>query len=242
MVTTFVALGLCWRYPVWQYIAWLLGSVLTATLAYKLLRFPLLSHVIAFMALASDIWLTGKYLLYAPGRYRDCVLAVIDLPLLGTIMLPAGMCLVSALIWISGYHCRKTCTLVLGVSLIAILALVRAYNLGEELRIAGIERVTKEYEPLVSAIKHYKVDKGKAPDTLEDLVPTYIARLPEQRRILSGASRGYGVDASGRWSLELRYCEGISQARLMYYQEGEWYPPTLRRINHWVSTLERISL
>jgi hypothetical protein len=62
----------------------------------------------------------------------------------------------------------------------------------------------ERYEPLVHALSEFRSDRGKYPDSLEELVPAYLPALPKGDANQRPSDPEYGSAADG-YSLSFRY-------------------------------------
>jgi len=77
-------------------------------------------------------------------------------------------------------------------------------NSADEAREEAIERFARETEPLIVAIKAYEHQHGAAPESLEQLVPGFLAAIPET-----------GLPAAPRWGYsQARWADGTVEWRL----------------------------
>jgi len=74
-------------------------------------------------------------------------------------------------------------------------------------RIAHLERVAADSGPLINAIRRFESAEGRAPGSLEALVPAYISGLPSEWARLD--DRLYFVHPDGSWHLAV-YLEAFS--------------------------------
>ena len=109
--------------------------------------------------------------------------------------------------------------------------------LSEVARMAAFARVARSAEPLVAALREFTRDEGRAPESLDELVPAYIERVP---RTLGSAGRfKYRRHASGLtpsdvttkepldtgpWSLILPCGRGVLNWDVFVYWPTEQYP------------------
>lgn len=106
----------------------------------------------------------------------------------------------------------------------------------ETFRISHIQLIERNGEPLIEAIKKFSDDKGRPPENLQALVPSYIDKLPA-----TGESRnrnfGYKVSENTNdapWEIGLDY--GIplvgSPDRLIYNPTEDYSVDKTRKIEH----------
>jgi len=101
--------------------------------------------------------------------------------------------------------------------------------IGNSIREAAFQKLTEESEPLVSSIKQFQTEAGHPPESLEDLVPAYIDKVPQtgmgaypEYQYLTGAvfSEFKGED----WMLFIRTSSGGINFDRFVYVPSEVYP------------------
>lgn len=105
-----------------------------------------------------------------------------------------------------------------------------------DIRRFALAEVAEKSETLISAIKSYKKEVGKAPSSLDELIPTYIAKIP-----LTGMMRypeyQYSV-SDDKWSLVIDTSLGVLNWDLFVYFSDqdciEWMAGgSVERIKNW---------
>lgn len=64
-------------------------------------------------------------------------------------------------------------------SVSALCLTIAGVNVGSRIRMAALADLADRMQPVVEAMNSYWADHQAAPDTLEELVPAYLPRLPE---------------------------------------------------------------
>lgn len=108
------------------------------------------------------------------------------------------------------------------------------------LRTYGFERAAAKAQPLVAAIRQFVRDRGQAPANLRDLVPGYLAAIPDGLPPLriethTGSPDSY---AGNDWILIAAVSSGILNFdSWLYFPNGEYpeqgYGGSLQRIADW---------
>ena len=84
---------------------------------------------------------------------------------------------------------------------------------------AGIRKITSRGDQIVAAIGRFEDDHGRAPDTLEQLVPAYIPAIPLTDTALC-PEFSYGRDGQS-WELAVGLTQWIlDDTRLLYRSDG----------------------
>ncbi len=116
---------------------------------------------------------------------------------------------------------------------VAILAM----SLSGWARTAAFARTARSAEPLIVALRAFTRDKGRAPESLDELVPNYIERVPsvfhpagrfDYRRHEGGLNPADVATQepldTGPWSLFLRCGQGVLNFDVFVYWPTEQYP------------------
>jgi hypothetical protein len=83
--------------------------------------------------------------------------------------------------------------------------------------VVGMER----YDPLVHALADFRQDRGRYPDSLEELVPTYLPALPQGSANQRPSDPAYGASADG-YVLEFRYSGPGINTSGFNHGDGAW--------------------
>lgn len=137
----------------------------------------------------------------------------------------------------------KTCKgagLKVSVSLAIAAALIPVVLLSSGLRMYGFYLASERAEPVVSAIRAYETERGAPPASLSELVPKYIAALPERIpdiKIVSG-TQALSEHPGNRWMLTASASQGILNWDEFMYLEAENYDQSKRasslvRVGKW---------
>lgn len=104
--------------------------------------------------------------------------------------------------------------------------------LAKRARVLAFDRLASRSAPLVAAIEAYSKDHGRPPTALQNLVPTYLPRVPETG--MPGASRYAYETASpgGRanlypgvpWELSIPCSLGFGNGDTFFYWPSHNYP------------------
>jgi hypothetical protein len=108
---------------------------------------------------------------------------VVALMMLSTYLLIAGL-VVSPVVFIISFACTgwkraRSAALALTMgSLIFLCSGVLALAVERRLEDAGVDRAIQRGQPLVDAIERFQAANGRSPESLQELVPSYIASVP----------------------------------------------------------------
>ena len=180
---------------IWQKLRWLLAGAICL--------FPLF----ALPALMRSAYSRG-------GAGDDVILEkVLEV---GFIFLFIGI-IVTSLLFLFSKKFRLRGIALMGFGVVLGVTTFMGMNSADEAREEAIERFAKETEPLIVAIKAYEHQHGAAPESLEQLVPGFLAAIPETG--LPAAPRwGYSQDrwADGTVEWRLSVVESIGLGELIY--------------------------
>jgi hypothetical protein len=115
-----------------------------------------------------------------------------------------------------------------------LLATMAGQMLAENFRDEAINRLSRTAEPLVQAIGAYEARYGRAPETLDSLIPDFLAALPATGIPAAPAwqYQAFAPDHSGgvRWWLSARV--GLI-GEVTYYPESNCAPATCATGGKW---------
>lgn len=183
------------RLVIWQKLRWLLAG---ATCLFPLLALP------ALMRSA-----------YSRDGVGDNVILEKVLSS-GFLFLAVGTILTSLVFLFS----KKSQPRAIGLMLFGVALGVTTFmgmTSANEARDEAIERFARETEPLIVAIKAYERQHGVAPERLEQLVPGFLAAIPETGLPAAPRwqySQDRWADGSVEWNLSV--VEGIGLGEIIY--------------------------
>lgn len=175
----------------------------------------------------------GAYLLKLPGY--GFILALLGLYGMAAIMAPAGIAL--AAIRRSWRPLATTGAAIIGL----MVGQIPAFWLYDVMTWHGYELVSERSAHLISAIEAYDRVNGKPPETLSQLIPTYLQAIPSTGMPLSpgyeySAAAIYCADGN-RWELSMRAGDFISFDTFFYCPLRD-YSPSLRIVGNWAYYFE----
>ena len=89
------------------------------------------------------------------------------------------------------------------------------------IREAGIRKVIERGHPIVTAIGNFERDTGRVPETLEELVPKYLATIPTTDAAID-PEFSYSP-RSGSWELAVGLTQWIlDDSRLLYHSDQKY--------------------
>lgn len=138
---------------------------------------------------------------------------------------------------------RLKAGLILLMSTLVLLLALPIMSFSGRIRKHAFQRLEARSAPLVEAIFAYEKDHGKAPETLADLVPTYMNEIPSTKmRAYPTYSYASGDTAKkwhdNPWVLYVKTSRGFTNFDMFIYFPKQNYPDTdyggsLERIGTW---------
>jgi len=93
-------------------------------------------------------------------------------------------------------HWRRLLGTTLGLFLVLALQIPGRHGFNEQ---RALKMLVASFDPLVHAIKRFESERGRAPQALEELVPSFIPSIPQARVLGELVQPSYACDRS--WSL-----------------------------------------
>lgn len=170
---------------------------------------------------------TGSYL-----TYEGYTLLLPSL----VIAVPLTIVLLISLVFLFLKKHKKVSIWIIFSSLLIYSCMVILIFFTWDIRRFALVEVAEKSDTLISAIKSYKKEVGKAPSSLDALIPTYIDKIP-----LTGMMRypAYQYSVSNdRWSLVIDTSLGVLNWDLFVYFSDQNYPEwmaggSVERIKNW---------
>ena len=152
------------------------------------------------------------------------------------IAIPLTIALIISLVFLFLKKYKKVSIRIISSILLIYSCMVILIFFTWDIRRFALVEVTEKSETLISAIKSYNKEVGKAPSSLDELIPTYITKIP-----LTGMMRypeyQYNV-SDDRWSLVIDTSLGVLNWDLFVYFSDQDYPEwmaggSVERIKNW---------
>ena len=156
--------------------------------------------------------------------------------------LAAFPCILGGLIGLASSRFRRRAAILTLCSVAYVAALPVASRIGEKVRMKAFHRLAGRSRPLVSAIHNYEKKYGHPPESLESLVPEFIAKVPatgiaaypEYRYSRSATNRYHG----NPWVITIfTPSGGINFDQFMYFPLTNYpevgYGGRLERVGDW---------
>ncbi len=136
---------------------------------------------------------------------------------------------------------RFYCAVLFCVSFVVPLTYLRHLTSNWATRRAGLEAAATRAKPLVAAIERYKADEGHAPENLQELVPRYIARVPQTGMVSYPNFRytrdSWGGGALQYYTLRVRTGFALNYESFNYFSDQKYparlYSGRVERIGEW---------
>lgn len=116
------------------------------------------------------------------------------------------------------------------ISVLFLASCVLGILLGRKTRMAGMKAMAQRSQPLIEAIKQFERDHTVPPQSLDQLVPSYLSAVPEtgmmgypKFRYQSGA-KAMEAFRGNAWVLTVGTPRGILNFDQMLYFPGQNYP------------------
>jgi len=169
---------------------------------------------------------------------------------LGSMIFAASMlvCLMSIPFVFAGLFVKEArgwSLLLLLAALAALMGGIWSARYAKSIRQAGLEEFTGRSQTLIEAIKSYEAQHGRPPDSLEDLVPQFIAEVPTtgmsaypEYDLYTGEA--YEKEYCGnRWVLRVATPRGvINWDEMLYFPKQNYdeyeYRRSLEPVNDWM--------
>lgn len=87
--------------------------------------------------------------------------------------------MLSSLIGLIFRRSRKICFVIFLCCIVYLGIAMTCWRLADKLRMAAFYKLAERSEPLVRAIKNYKLKYGEPPGSLENLVPEFFPKIPK---------------------------------------------------------------
>jgi hypothetical protein len=116
---------------------------------------------------------------------------------------------------------------------------IPVFTITNAVRMHAFQLAATRAQPLIGAVEKYVDDKGAAPRTLQELVPTYIGAIPSglpELEVVSGPHTP-GLYMGNQWILSAAVTRGWNFDSFLYFPNQQYpekgYGGSLERIGKW---------
>lgn len=211
LIACFVALGFVWHSSSFLIFAFtVFVCTFCGTLALRVVVDRLILGVCLCSLLLPCFVVTGEYLSLAPAPFGNPLLLFIEpFVVLGAVfvlLFVAPICLlVSANFTRQWKRFFKLCLL----CFCSVMMLGGSIFLGRKTREVALAEFADRSAPLIQAIERFDRDTGHAPKDLDDLVPKYIARIPDTGLAQPDKYDYEVMKGKHRWQLSILCSRGM---------------------------------
>lgn len=198
-------------------------------------RFRVKKLLASFVLMVAPFLLVNAITVLGLGAWRTAGIELLVLPALMALVV-----LVVALFVSLSTRYRPQALNIAATSLGIVLAFVVGTIVGRELRMYAFELAATRAAPLVAAVAAYEQRHGVAPQTLEELVPAHLPKLPDRLPPLSLVSGEVAMREfqGNKWALVAQVPGGLINWDMFFYLPRQNYPTTgfggvLQRIGDW---------
>jgi len=152
------------------------------------------------------------------------------------IAVPLTIALIISLVFLLLKKYKKVSIRIISSTLLIYSCMVILIFFTWDIRRSALIEVATKSESLISAIKSYEKEVGKAPSSLDELIPTYITKIPSTV-MMRYPKYEYSV-SDDRWSLIIDMSLGVLNWDLFVYFSDQNYPEwtaggSVERIRDW---------
>ena len=168
----FLILGIFWNDPEKLGLAFVAISILVCLITGRHSGSLKLTLFVLFLAFICDLNIIGAYLAYAKPPTGNATVNSFKMYFFVLALAPMlAFCVLSPILSLIFRKEWKKWLKRFAIVAVSVTCLFASYKIGDSIKMAGLLRVTKELDPLVTAIKTFQIDQGHLPNPIDALVP-----------------------------------------------------------------------